>query len=508
MVSKKSQKRKVVSRKTTKKRPLMKKKPVRKMSKKRRVVKKKSSRKKSKKHRVVKKRSTRKKSKKVIMRGGVEPLKSEIIEQYIEDNFIEKNLPLNSSIYNLASFKKHILYNEQIVQDTKFKKNAVLGIVTLNSPESKDVYKFVKKYRKKQTLDDNHLYINRYFIIVKNPKGNIKYEIEYNSNNFWILDSQGYYFDTTTSKFINKTVIGSVGLIGLESLINMLVQYVIMNILYSLDPPSLLLNNIKDSSHLHTLLNSSVIMNYKILDDVAIEKMGDDGSTVLQLMIKRDNTEIYFLNDNNEQITITIEDITILKNENDKITITTSSEIYIFEKQGLSYELKEFIKKSKFKIVNPSSSQYQLVAATATSNKPEYRPIYQGMSTETHDNNLSNIFDLPTHTNFEFELYNLVPKNEEESINNLLDEYKEKEKTILFYKYLKRGKYAIKENNNTSINTFAGEEIIDIICKHKPKKVILSYKIRHSQESYKKHIFDVNETKLTDALCKEEEEEV
>ena len=55
MVSKKSQKRKVVSRKTTKKRPIMKKK---------------TSRKKSKKRRVVKKKSSRKKSKKVIMRGG------------------------------------------------------------------------------------------------------------------------------------------------------------------------------------------------------------------------------------------------------------------------------------------------------------------------------------------------------------------------------------------------------------------------------------------------------
>jgi hypothetical protein len=55
MVSKKSRSRKVVSRKTTKKRPLMKKK---------------TSRKKSKKRRVLKKKSTRKKTKKVIMRGG------------------------------------------------------------------------------------------------------------------------------------------------------------------------------------------------------------------------------------------------------------------------------------------------------------------------------------------------------------------------------------------------------------------------------------------------------
>ena len=71
MISKKSKKRKVVSRKTTKKRPLMKKKPVRKMSKKRRVVKKSSSRKKSKKRPVMKKRSTRKKGNYLIMKGGV-----------------------------------------------------------------------------------------------------------------------------------------------------------------------------------------------------------------------------------------------------------------------------------------------------------------------------------------------------------------------------------------------------------------------------------------------------
>ena len=71
MVSKKSQKRKVVSRKTTKKRPIMKKKTSRKKSKKRRVVKKRSSRKKSKKRPVMKKRSTRKKGNYLIMKGGV-----------------------------------------------------------------------------------------------------------------------------------------------------------------------------------------------------------------------------------------------------------------------------------------------------------------------------------------------------------------------------------------------------------------------------------------------------
>jgi serine/threonine protein kinase len=70
MVSKKSKSRKVVSSKTTKKRPLMKKKTSRKMSKKGSVMKKKSSRKKSKKRPVMKKRSTRKSSKKVIMKGG------------------------------------------------------------------------------------------------------------------------------------------------------------------------------------------------------------------------------------------------------------------------------------------------------------------------------------------------------------------------------------------------------------------------------------------------------
>ena len=184
----------------------MKKKPVRKMTKKRRVVKKKSSRKKSKKHRVVKKRSTRKKSKKVIMRGGVEPLKSEIIEQYIEDNFIEKILPLNSSIYDLATLKKHIIYNTQNVPDTKFKNNAVLGIVTLNSPERKEVEEFVEQYREKQKLDDNHLYINRYFIIVKNQSTkNEKYEIEYlnSDQSFRITKFEGgmtKYFNSKIAK--------------------------------------------------------------------------------------------------------------------------------------------------------------------------------------------------------------------------------------------------------------------------------------------------------------------
>jgi hypothetical protein len=121
MVSKKSQKRKVVSRKTTKKRPLMKKKTSRKMSKKRRVVKKKrSSRKKSKKHRVVKKkRSSHKMSKKVIMRGGVEP-ESESRPSYrpiyVKENITFK-IPRNFNS-RFKNYKLHYIMEENEIQDT------------------------------------------------------------------------------------------------------------------------------------------------------------------------------------------------------------------------------------------------------------------------------------------------------------------------------------------------------------------------------------------------------
>jgi hypothetical protein len=200
MVSKKSQKRKVVSRKTTKKRPLMKKKTSRKMSKKRRVVKKSSSRKKTKKRRVVKKRSTRKKRKKVIMRGGKDPLMSTstAIEKFITDNF--------DQTYNLHKLLPGLItYNFEIIKDSSFKHAEILGMVTL-IPDSWEDFKDIKKHNKAATspplkIKPEDYYRKKYFIIVKNPTGrNEKYEIEYlnNDQSFRITkfeDGKNKYFN-------------------------------------------------------------------------------------------------------------------------------------------------------------------------------------------------------------------------------------------------------------------------------------------------------------------------
>ena len=205
MVSKKSRSRKVVSRKTTKKRPLMKKKTSRKMSKKRRVVKKRSARKKSKKRPVMKKRSSRKKSKKVIMRGGKKPLmsKSDRIEHFMTINF--------DQTYNLHKLLPGLItYNTEIIKDSSFKHAEILGMVTL-IPDSWKDFKDIKTYKAATSstfkIKPEDYYKKKYFIIVKKPTGkNEKYEIEYlNSDQSFRItkfeEGKTKYFDYENETF-------------------------------------------------------------------------------------------------------------------------------------------------------------------------------------------------------------------------------------------------------------------------------------------------------------------
>jgi hypothetical protein len=136
MVSKKSRSRKVVSRKTTKKSPLIKKKTSRKMNKKRPLMKKRSSRKMNKKRPLMKKRSSRKKSKKIMI-GGTDPF------FYLNDN---------------GNFKK-IEHNGDGIKTTEIasKNLRELG-------EQEKVFDFI--VIKKNTTNNNCI-LKKYIVIVK-----------------------------------------------------------------------------------------------------------------------------------------------------------------------------------------------------------------------------------------------------------------------------------------------------------------------------------------------------